>query len=135
MNEAPRQDANRSEFGGQDAARPSSSREETPRASRTNDVAPRRSRRREEREPVGNPEDVAALPAFLMTPPRPVPAVERTAEPAASAESQNTGTGPGGSDEGTPATPKPRRRRRARFEGSEAPEGGVGGDDPSSVTE
>ena len=114
MNDAPR-----SEFGGQETGR-----QDAPRSARGNDTAPRRSRRRDERDAAPT-EDVAALPAFLMTPPRPVPA----AEPAIPSEPQ--GETASAAQDDAPA-PKPRRRRRARFEG---PEGAVGADDPTPVTE
>ena len=121
MNEAPRAD-----FGGQDAGRQDSGRQDAPRPARANEAPPRRSRRRDERDSAGPAEDVAALPAFLMTPPRPVP----VAEPAAQSDAQGESTS-AAQDDGAPA-PKPRRRRRARFEGSD---GAIGSDDPTPVTE
>jgi len=116
VNEAPR-----GEFGGQDAVR-----QDAPRAARSGEAPPRRSRRRDERDTAGPTEDVAALPAFLMTPPRPAPVAEPSGQPDAPGDVSSAAQ-----DDGAPA-PKPRRRRRARFEGSDGP---VGADDPTPVTE
>ena len=111
-----RSDGPVSELAGGDAVRQDAPRPE-PRPARTHDGAPRRSRRREEPESRGSAEEVAGLPAFLMTPPRPV-AAERPPETAPEAETARAAPI---SDE-APA-PKPRRRRRARFEGSDLAEG------------
>lgn len=85
-------------------------RSETPRQA---EPAPRRERRREAAPAPVTAEDPASLPAFLMTPPRPVAAttpVEQPAVPAPEAAAEE-------------APVKPRRRRRPRFEGI-APEEG-----------
>lgn len=85
-------------------------RSETPRQA---EPAPRRERRREAAPAPVTAEDPASLPAFLMTPPRPVAATTPVEQPTAPA--------PEAAAEEAPV--KPRRRRRPRFEGI-APEEG-----------
>lgn len=111
--DAARSEGSRSE--NRQEARPEGRPERAPRgdAVRQGEPAPRRERRREA-APVAVAEDPAGLPAFLMAPPRPVPA----AEPPVSAEPETS------ADEAPVA--KPRRRRRPRFESVAAEEGGAG---------
>lgn len=135
-----RQDVQRQDPVRQEPVRQEPVRQEAPRqdfqpseARRPVDAPPRRSRRREESEraPV---EDVAGLPAFLMTPPRPAPVERPVQAPATDATAPQVPV-QAGTDEAS-AAPKPRRRRRARFEGTDGAEPGVtGADDSSSGTE
>ena len=123
-------EASRQEQPRQDQPRQEQPRQDYQRPARTNDAPPRSRRRRDEPDARGA-EDVAALPAFLMTPPRPIASVEPlpAPEPVAARAAPSD-------DEAAPLAPKPRRRRRARFEGSNGAEGNDGAaSDVPSVTE